>query len=288
MRVQCSNLKYYEKHPILLSSKHKFTVLLVLYEHERLLHAGPQLLLSSLCEKYWPVGGRNLVHKISRNCIKCFRAHLENGQASQIMGVLPELRVRASLPFQNVDVDYGGPIMIRNKTGRGFRLIKAYIALFVCFSTKAIHLELVSDLTLAAFIACCRGFVSRRGIPSNVFSDNGTKIVGASSDLQDFGNLLISQSSKLQEQLEKDNVNWNFIPAHSPDFGGLWEAGVKSCKYHLKRVLGTYSLTFEGLSTLLTQVEAILNSRPLVPMSPSPNDFDVPSPGHFLVGQDAE
>ena len=82
----------------------------------------------------------------------------------------------------------------------------------------------------------------------------------------------------------KTQFHWHFIPPTSPHFGGLWEAGVKSLKYHWKRMVGKALLTFEEFSTLLTQIEACLNSRPLIALSNEPNDFSYLSPGHFLIG----
>ncbi|KAB0790431.1 hypothetical protein PPYR_15201 [Photinus pyralis] len=80
-------------------------------------------------------------------------------------------------------------------------------------------------------------------------------------------------------------TTWHFIPAHSPHFGGLWEAGIKSVKSHLRRVLGTSLLTYEEFSTLLSQIEATINSRPLSPLSSDPNDFQPLTPAHFLIGR---
>ena len=282
-RLQLSYLDYAKKHPILLAPKHKFTLLLFEAEHKRLLHAGPQLLLSTIRENYWVIGGRNLARKVTHQCIKCFRANPK--PLTQIMGCLPKSRVRPQPPFHTTGVDYAGPFFIKERYGRGARLSKCYLCIFVCFTTKAVHLELVSNLTTEAFIATFRRFVSRRGKPLTIYSDNGSNLVGADTELQSLGEFMKGYADSLSEYAANEGVSWKFIPANSPNFGGLWEAGVKSCKFHLKRVMTNASLTFEGFSTLLSQVEAILNSRPLVPLSTNPNDMDVLTPSHFLIGR---
>ena len=82
-----------------------------------------------------------------------------------------------------------------------------------------------------------------------------------------------------------NNIKFKFIPPYAPHFGGLWEAGVKSCKYHIRRVIGTAHLTYEEFSTVLAQIEAVLNSRPISPLSSDPDDMLPLSPGHFLIGR---
>ncbi|XP_050295684.1 uncharacterized protein LOC126735659 [Anthonomus grandis grandis] len=201
------------------------------------------------------------------------------------MGDHPQDRVTPSPPFYATGVDYAGPINLKTKKGRGAKIIKSYICVFICLSTRAIHLEIVSELTTSAFIATFRRFVSRRGKPSIVRSDNGSNFVGAKSELKELGNLLQNQASYLKEVFENNGIRWQFIPPRSPNFGGIWKAGVKSCKYHLKRIMGNASLTFEDLYTLITQNEATLNSRPLVPIFSDPSDFDLLTPGHFLIGR---
>lgn len=94
------------------------------------------------------------------------------------------------------------------------------------------------------------------------------------------------ESSGVQNYVVHSNINWHFMPSRSPHFGGLHEAAVKSCKHHLKRVLNGTRLCYEEFYTLTTQIEAILNSRPLVPMSTDPNDLCVITPAHFLIGQE--
>nr|CAI5870042.1 unnamed protein product [Callosobruchus analis] len=152
-------------------------------------------------------------------------------------------------------------------------------------STKAVHVELVSELTASAYIASLSRFVSRRGIPSNIYSDNGTNFVGANRELKEIYEYLKANSSTIKQSLADDHITWPFIPARSPSFGGLWEAGIKSAKHHLKRVMANNAFTFEELYTIITRVEAILNSRPLTPLSQDPDDIQALTPGHFLIGR---
>ncbi|XP_048525510.1 uncharacterized protein LOC109533039 [Dendroctonus ponderosae] len=282
-RLNHSHFPYEKRHPILMSGKNYLSHLIALHEHIKLLHAGPQLLLSSLREQYWIVSGRNLVRKVVHACVKCFRSSPRF--TNPIMGNLPSHRVRPSPPFHVSGVDYAGPFTIKDRKGRGCKTSKCYLCLFVCFSTKSVHLELVTDLTTEAFILAFRRFVARRGKPLHVYSDNGTNFVGANSEFLELGKFLQLNNSLISESNANEGINWHFIPSHSPHFGGLWEAGIKSSKYHLKRVVGNSILTFEELSTLLSQVEATLNSRPISPLSSDPNDLQPLTPAHFLIGR---
>lgn len=279
-RLNNTDFNFEKKHPVLLDGKHHFTKLLMRAEHLRLLHAGPQLLLASFREQFWPLGGRTLARKITRQCITCSR--FRGKTMEPLMGQLPTNRVTKNYPFQICGIDYAGPILISSKKGRGNRISKCYICLFVCYCTKAIHLEIVSDLTSNAFIASLRRFISRRGKPNQINCDNGTNFVGASNELN---RVLQSAINSIYDFTAEEGIRFNFNPPYSPTFGGLWEAGVKSAKYHLKRIMGNASLTFEELSTVCTQIEAVLNSRPLTPLSCNPHDLSPLTPGHFLIGR---
>ncbi|XP_039315352.1 uncharacterized protein LOC120359941 [Solenopsis invicta] len=143
---------------------------------------------------------------------------------------------------------------------------------------KAVHLEIVSDLTSDGFLAVLRRFNARRGIPEHIYSDNGTNFVGANNKLKEIY-ALVNQFAN------QHRIKWHFIPPLAPHFGGIWELTVKSFKHHLKRVIGDSLFTYEELETFTTEVESILNSRPITSISTDPNDLLVLSPAHYLIGK---
>lgn len=199
------------------------------------------------------------------------------------MGNLPSDRVTDSRPFANVGVDYCGPFYVKERRHRNRARVKIYVAVFTCFATKAIHLETVSDMTTEAFLAALKRFIARRGLCVNIYSDNGSNFRGADNELAEtFRNL--KEDDTVKEFLTGKEICWHFMPALSPHFGGLWEAAVKAFKHHLKRVIGEELFTNEQFNTFVIEVEAILNSRPLTPLSSDPNDPSVLTPGHFLIG----
>ncbi|CAH2091441.1 unnamed protein product [Euphydryas editha] len=202
------------------------------------------------------------------------------------MGQLPDARLTPDRPFKSSGVDFTGHINIRFSPGRGSKCYKGYVCLFICMATRAIHLEAVSDLTAVGFIAAFRRFVSRRGLCQHLYSDNGTNFVGADRELRLMFNRAKSQApDEIAQLLANEGTTWHFIPPQAPNFGGLWEAGIRSTKSHLKRVIGDSTLTFEELSTVLTQIEACLNSRPISCLSDHPDDPLPLTPGHFLIGE---
>ena len=207
------------------------------------------------------------------------------------MGQLPSSRVTPSNIFTIMGLDYAGLLVIKRGNPRKPVLVKAYLCVFVDFAVKAVHLEIVSDMTSEAFLAALKRFVSRRGRPRELHSDNGTNFVGANRELQDLCSVL--NLKETQESIchycLSNNIEWHFSPERAPNFGGLWEAVVKAAKTHLRKLMGTQKFTNEELATIVTQIEACLNSRPLTLINCADEDgLDVLTPGHFLIGRPLE
>lgn len=272
-RLQNSNISDEQKHPIVLPSDNPITTLIFNECHKRMLHYGPQLLLAELRQTYWLIRDRVTARTIVKKCVVCTRANPTF--IEPVMAALPKQRVQHARPFTVYGVDFARPLIIRSGI-RGRPGKKAWISIFVCFTTRAIHIEAVEDLTSSAFIPALRRFISRRGKLNIVWSDNSTNFVRANRELAAY-------VKGLDQRLASEEIIWKFSPPSAPHFGGLWESAVKSAKYHLTRVVRGIILTLSELQTLLCQIEACLNSRPLTPISSDPNDFEPITPSHFLI-----
>lgn len=278
-RLRHSALSDQAKFPILLPKGSHLSSLILQHYHRCYLHAGPRMLGALVSRTFWITSIRSEIRKVIGKCITCTKWKVAHPKP--IMADLPSPRVKPSRPFCHVGIDYGGPFTLRESRRRKSKEYKGYMSLFICFSTKAVHLETVTELSTEAFLAAFDRFTARRGIPSDVYTDCGTNFVGADRQLK-----LLFKQEEVQSSIVNANMcHWHFNPPAAPHFGGLWEAGIKSAKYHLKRAIGNQILTFEEFSTILTRVEGILNSRPLTPLSSDPNDVDCLTPGHFLIGQ---
>lgn len=198
------------------------------------------------------------------------------------MGKLPASRLQPSRCFEVTATDFGGPFILKESRRRKAHTFKAYVCLFVCLSTKAVHLEAVTELSSEAFLAALDRMVSRRGICKTIISDCGTNFVGANRIMKNILAELRDHCPDIADGFATRGIKWKFNPPSAPHFGGIFESGIKATKYHLKRVVGTQVLTYEEMSTVLTKIEAILNSRPLCAISPDPNETGVLTPGHFL------
>ena len=282
-RLEYSKMSFDKKHQIILP-KHSVTKLIIKAYHTENLHTGQQGLLNALRQKFWPISAKSMIKGVLKKCV-CFRVHPK--MINQIMGSLPANRVQQFAPFINSGVDYCGPVYLKSYNKRSKVLNKAYICIFVCFATKAVHIELVGDMTTDSYIGALKCFIARRGKCENIYSDNGSNFIGAKNELTELYRLFHENQhkQKIHDMCVNDNIEFHFIPPRAPHFGGLWEAAVKSLKYHLRRIVGNAHLTFEQMKTVLCQIEAVLNSRPLRPASSDPIDLTVLTPGHFLVGR---
>ncbi|XP_011877909.1 PREDICTED: uncharacterized protein LOC105567569 [Vollenhovia emeryi] len=281
-RLKHALLAYDQKHPIILPDDSHLSRLIVEACHRRILHGGAQLTLAAVRQEYWIPRGRALVKGHIGRCLPCLRWRAASPQP--LMGDLPRARVTPSRPFLHTGVDYAGPVWLRTSKGRGHRASKAFVVVFVCFSSRAVHLDVASDYTADAFLASLRRFVARRGLCKALYSDCDTNFVGADAQLRALFAAGCREGRRIAAYLADERIEWHFNPPAAPNFRGLWEAAVKSMKHHLRRVIGDVTLTYEEMATLLAQIEACLNSWPLQAMSDDPEDLEALTPGYFLVG----
>ncbi|XP_049317015.1 uncharacterized protein LOC125779789 isoform X1 [Bactrocera dorsalis] len=282
-RLANSSLTYNERHPIIIPERSPFATLFLHYIHTLMLHAEHRLMQQMVRQEYYIPRLKPQIKKCIFTCKIC-TMHKQK-MRTQIMAALPPERCNFALPFTTTGVDFAGPFQVKASMLRSPTLMKGYVAVFVCFTTKAVHLELCSNLTTDAFLAAFARFVARRGYPSKIMSDNGKTFIGAQRATEkQFVNFLKQVSPDIVQKYAPQGINWQFIPPSAPHMGGLWESAVKSFKSHFKRVAGNYKFNYEEFTTLLNRIEAVLNSRPLTVLSQDPSDFTALTPGHFLKG----
>ena len=244
---------------MVLPADHRFTSLVIQKTHQRVGHFGVSFTLAQVREKYWVLQGRNSVKRALKKCVICNR--FQSSNCREKAPSLPTDRSNFSGVFVSVGLDYFGPIELRNGN-------KCHVALFVCASVRAIHLEIVQDLSAESAIEAIYRFIARRGIPGLIRSDNATCFA----------------AHKTQSVVAKLGIRWKFIPPQSPWCGGYYERLVKTVKYCMWKVVGKASLSCDQLANVLCSVEAIVNSRPLTYVA-SEDDVETLTPGHFLIGR---
>ena len=180
-------------------------------------------------------------------------------------------------PFETTGVDFAGPLYVKpdNK--------KVYIALFTCAVTRAVHLELVTDLSADAFLLAFRRFISRRGICNVIYSENARTFKRAEQDLKCLWNLM--KGKEMQELFTEKRISWIYIVERAAWWGGMWERLMRPVKTCLRKMLGRSCLEREELDTLICEVEAVINSRPLTYLHTESNEPSPFTPAHFLTGQ---
>ena len=288
-RLNRSDLSPLQRHPVILSTSDKLTKLYFSHVHRKLSHCGPTLLLANTGLSIYAPGAKRLARSICQSCITCRKAFPRTLQ--QRMGQLPAPRVNPALAFVHCGIDYAGPFLLKRGNPRRPTMEKGYLAVFVCLTTKAIHLEVVSSASTGALLATLKRFVSRRGQPRHLYSDHGSNFIGARNELTElytFLSLPTTEQAVAQCLLQR-HITWHHIPEKAPHFGGLWESAVKSAKHCIKRTVGATKLNFEELTTISCQVEAHLNSRPYLAQDSQDPDGEMPlTRGHFLIGRPLE
>jgi len=273
-RIHNAPLSADAKFPLLLPPKHKFTSLLILKVHIQLFHAGTNATLTLIRQRYWIPTGRQRVKSLLHHCTTC-RRHTGKPYPIPDPPPLPAIRTRDCQPFTITGIDFTGAMYVRQADSEQ----KVYICLFTCATTRAIHLEIVTDLSVETFLLAFRRFASRRSLPQVIVSDNASTYTAAADELQQ-----LIHSDHLTEMLGRRGVQWKFIPKRAPWYGGWWERLVGLTKIALKKVLGKSRITLTVLETLVVEVEAILNDRPLTHISPDIDDLEPLTLAHLLHG----
>lgn len=281
-RLQNARIPFDMKHQIVLPKYGDFTTMVIKEYHQSTLHGGPKVTEACIRRKFWIIKSQTTIKKELRQCVTCAKQKPKVMQ--QFMADLPAARVvESDKAFARCAVDFAGPIRVKTSKIRNAKIVKGYVAIFVCLVTKAMHIELVGDLTADSFVAALRRFVARRGRVTDITSDNGPNFVRTIKILEELSSIEMEQFEEaLNNELLRQEIRWHYSPAASPHFNGLVEASVKTMKFHLKRQMGDIALTNEEWITVLCQIEAVANSRPICGMSDDPNDTTVLTPAHFL------
>ena len=273
-RIENASVSFSAKHPVILPRQHHFIQLVILDAHMRVSHNGVKETLAEIRSRFWIVRGRQLVRQILHQCTIC-RKYEGRSFSAPLPPQLPEFRVTEKPPFTYTGVDYAGPLYIRNHDSSQ----KVWVCLFTCCIVRAVHLELVWDMTAQAFIRALKRFTSRRGLPSLIVSDNSKTFKSSAKAL-----IAIFKHPATQHYLSGVRIEWRFNLEKAPWWGGMFERLVGSMKRCLRKTVGKSKLTFDELSTAITEVEGVLNSRPLSFVSTE--DLEEPlTPAHFLLGR---
>ncbi|XP_073769332.1 uncharacterized protein [Danio rerio] len=274
---RCNQLELETAHPVVLDPKHPVSKMLIRHVDSNLKHPGSERLFGELRRKYWILRGREAVRKEQRGCVEC-----QKWRAQPVvprMADLPPARLRLhSPPFFSTGMDCFGPFLV--KIGR--RNEKRWGILFKCLTTRAVHIEVLTSLDTDSFLMSLRRFISRRGKPAEVLSDQGTNFKGGERELSDS---FKDMHPSLQTLLAEHQIKFIFNPPSAPHFGGSWEREIRSIKTALYATLNAQSVTEEMLNTILIEIEGILNSKPLGYLSSDVADPDPVTPNLLLMGR---
>ena len=275
-RLEYATIDFSAKHPAILPYQHHLTNLLIRYHHVKCGHSGTSFTWTSIRQKYWILKGGAAVRRELNQCVICRKRSVPRGQ--QQMADLPRSRlVSNEPPFLYVGIDYFGPILVKRARSQ----LKRYGCVISCLTTRAVHIEVADDMTTDCFINAFRRFIARRGHPKKVFSDNGTNFKGAESILRK--ELSRLNQSKMDEYFKQTGIKWNFNPPAASHMGGAWERMIRSIRRILDILLKSQVVTDDVLHTLLLEVESILNSRPLCPITLDPHGNEPLTPNHLLL-----
>ncbi|XP_063544905.1 uncharacterized protein LOC134753073 [Cydia strobilella] len=262
-RMKHADWSFDKRYPILIPKNSDFTNETIMKIHRENMHVGVSHTLSKIRETYWIPQGRSKVQNILRKCPEC-KKHDGGPYKLPETPALPKERVNYSSPFTYVGTDYLGPLLVNNGNGS----CKRWISLYTCLAVRAIHLEVVKDLTAEEGLMALRRMISTRGVPSLITSDNAAHYK------------LLSEILQIPYCLDKE-IRWKFIPQLAPWHGGFYERLVGLVKNCMKKTLQKHLLNDSQLVTAVKEIEAVLNTRPLTYVDSEPDH--VLKPSDFLT-----
>ena len=279
-RIDRASISFDSRHPVIIPSKHHVVELIIRHFHERNGHVGARSVLAAVQQEFWIIGGRSRIRWVLGRCIQCRKKY--SSPCEQVMASLPTARVTAfESPFISTGVDYFGPLLVK----RGRSQAKRDGCVFTCMALRAVHIEVANSLDAESFLCAFSRFTARRGVPKDVYSDNGTNFVGASGTLkQEFEKIQSSEAQKrIYDRLRISKIRWHFNPPLASHTGGVWERMIRSIRRILATLMSEQVVDDEALHTFLVEIERILNDRPLVRNEGDVDDLDPLTPNKLLL-----
>jgi hypothetical protein len=274
-RVQDPFSHYNTNNPIILPKLSPFTGLYLAHLHRLLGHAGVGQLLVHLRKVFWVPQGRSKVRSVVNKCVACRRV-LSKPYPKLAPPPLPDFRVTPSEPFERTGIDTAGPVTY--KVGKANR--KGHILLFTCATTRAVALEFITGISVESVTLGLRRFFSHYGLPKMIQSDNAKSFKRCQKELD-----IVLKSPKIEKYLGGHRIIWSRYLERSPWWGGYIEREVQTVKRSLHKVLGSAVLTFEEYSTVLYEVAALINSRPITVIHDNVDEGEPVSPSMLITGR---
>ncbi|PIK38054.1 hypothetical protein BSL78_25122 [Apostichopus japonicus] len=236
-RLANANLTEESQYPTLLPRDNKFTTLVINKAHDRVFHAGARSTLAEVRLRYWIPHGLTEIKKCLKRCLICRRVQGGTFRPPK-MAQLPAERVQRAPAFKYTGLDYMGPLFIREKKDTEHQ--KRWIAIFTCFTTRAVHLELIGDCSAESAVQAVERFIGRRGTPHTILTDNALQFKKGASILQAIWGQKPSEEIRecLTAFYSEKGINWRYIPERSPWVGGFYERLVDLVKRAIKKICG--------------------------------------------------
>ncbi|XP_032426150.1 uncharacterized protein LOC116724511 [Xiphophorus hellerii] len=276
-RLKHSEIENLEKSPLILPKHSHISLLLTRHHHELVEHQGRHLTEGAIrAAGLWLLGCKTLVNSVIHKCVTCRK--LRGKVEQQLMAALPPERLKTCSPFTYVGLDVFGPWTITaRRTRGGLAESKRWAIMFTCMSSRAVHIEVIESLDTSSCVNALRRFFALRGPAKQLLSDRGTNFVGASKEL--------GMDKSMQKYLTEQGCSWEFNPPHASHMGGSWERMIGVARRILDSMLlrNKIQLTHEVLCTLMAEITAIINARPLVPVSSDPENPFVLSPSMLIT-----